>query len=128
MSMPSPTPADRALRRLAREQQQENDARRAVWGFLWTLFFFKLATIGVIMWVTAGSGETFSMIFITTWYWLVIPVAGISGPLLLRWRMIRLRRQREALQQAEFRADPRIMVMPEWGEGDSRAEPGGESR
>ena len=111
MSMPAPTPAERALRRLEQERREEDDARRAVWGFLWILFAFKIVTIGVIWYVAAGSGESLSMIVITTWYWLVIPVAAISGPLLFRWRMIQVRKRRERLKAAEFSVGPQIVVL-----------------
>lgn len=119
MSMPAPTPSERALRRLEQERRDENDARRAVWGFLWILFAFKIVTIGVIWYVAAGSGESLSMIAITTWYWLVIPVAAISGPLLFRWRMIQVRKRRERLKEAEFDVEPHIIVLadgPDWWE------------
>lgn len=117
MSMPAPDPAEKAMRRLERERREENDARKAVWGFLWSLFVFKMVTIGVIWYVAAGSGESLSMIAITTWYWLVIPVAAISGPLLFRWRMIQVRKRRERLKAAEFAVEPRIIVLSEWPDG-----------
>ncbi len=117
MSMPAPTPSERALRRLEQERRDENDARRAVWGFLWILFAFKIVTIGVIWYVAAGSGESLSMIAITTWYWLVIPVAAISGPLLFRWRMIQVRKRRERLKEAEFDVEPHIIVLADGPDG-----------
>ena len=117
MSMPAPDHASRALRRLEREQREEQDARKAVWGFLWCLFGFKMVTIGVIWYVAAGSGESLSMIMITTWYWLFIPIAAISGPLLFRWRMMQVRKRRERLKAAEFAVEPSIVILPEWQEG-----------
>ncbi len=108
MSVPlhSSTPADRILVRLERERKEEAEGRAAAWGFLWTLFAFKMATVGLIWWAAAGSGEDLSYIIATTWYWLVIPIAAITGPLLIRWRMIRLRRRREALRRSEWMTDP----------------------
>ena len=94
--------ADRILKQLEREQREEAEARATVWAFVWILFGFKMVTIGIIWYVAAGSGESLSMIAITTWYWLIIPVAAIVGPLAYRWRMIRMRRRREQLQQAEW--------------------------
>ncbi len=117
MSVPAPNPTERALRRLELERREENDARRAVWGFLWILFFFKIVTVGVIWYVAAGSGESLSMIFITTWYWLVIPVAAISGPLLFRWRMIQVRKRRERLKAAEFSVGTQIVVLDNGPDG-----------
>lgn len=115
----SPASIDgKLLRRLERERKQEEQARHAVWGFLWTLFWFKIATMAVIWYVAAGSGEDLAMIMITTWYWLVIPIAAISGPLLFRWRMMRVRRQREALMQAEWREDPTIVTLDDQDDGE----------
>jgi hypothetical protein len=103
------TPAsssDRVLRQLEQERKEESDARATVWAFLWILFGFKITTIGIIWYVAAGSGESLAMIVATTWYWMVIPVLAISGPLLIRWRMIRLRRRREQLKQSEWSTRP----------------------
>jgi len=97
---------DLALKRLERERREESDARATVWAFLWVLFGFKIATVGIIWYVAAGSGESVAMIAATTWYWLVIPIGAISGPLLFRWRMIKVRRRREALRQAEWNVAP----------------------
>ncbi len=112
MAVPS-TPAsasDRRLKQLEREHREESDARATVWAFLWVLFGFKIATVGIIWYVAAGSGESVVMIAATTWYWLVIPIAAISGPLLFRWRMIKMRRRREELRRAEWREEPVTVV------------------
>ena len=109
------TPAstsDRRLKQLERERREESDARATVWAFLWVLFGFKIATVGIIWYVAAGSSESLVMIAATTWYWLVIPIGAISGPLLFRWRMIKMRRRREELRQAEWREDPDPWAIP----------------
>lgn len=108
---PAPSP-DRTLKRLERERREESDARATVWAFLWVLFGFKIATVGIIWYVAAGSGESLAMIAATTWYWLVIPIGAISGPLIFRWRMIKMRRRREELRQAEWREDPDPWASP----------------
>jgi Flp pilus assembly protein TadB len=123
MSMSTLTPAERVLRRLERERREESDARRAVWGFLWILFVFKFVTIGIIWYVAAGSGESLSMIAATTWYWLIIPIAALSGPLLYRWRMIQMRKRRQRLLAAEFAVEPTIVMLPEGTRDD--VPPGG---
>ena len=108
------TPAsasDRRLKQLEREYREESDARATVWAFLWVLFGFKIVTVGIIWYVAAGSGESLVMIAATTWYWLVIPIAAISGPLLFRWRMIKMRRRREELRRAEWREEPVKVVI-----------------
>ena len=122
MSIPL-TPAERAMRRLERERREESDARRAVWGFLWILFVFKIVTVGVIWYVAAGSGESISMIAATTWYWLIIPVAAVTGPLLYRWRMIQVRNRRERLMAAEFAVEPQIIVLADLNDDISSAGP-----
>jgi hypothetical protein len=108
MSVPLPTstPTDRVLIRLERERKNEAEGHAAAWGFLWTLFAFKIATVGVIWWAATGSGEDLSVIIATTWYWLVIPIGAVTGPLLVRWRMIKLRRRREALRRSEWTTEP----------------------
>ncbi|HYJ13327.1 MAG TPA: hypothetical protein VEW66_07030 [Thermomicrobiales bacterium] len=123
MSIPSLTPAERVLRRMERERREENDARRAVWGFLWILFVFKFVTIGIIWYVAAGSGESLSMIAATTWYWLIIPIAAVSGPLLYRWRMIQMRKHRERLRAAEFAVEPQIVILPDQNDDNSSHDP-----
>jgi hypothetical protein len=103
----------RALRRMERQRAEEQDARRAVWAFLWILFVFKIVTVGLIWYVALGSGESMGMIFATTWYWLLIPVGAISGPALVRWRMVQMRKRRSRLLQSEFAVEPTIVVLPE---------------
>lgn len=130
MAIPVPSPSagskpsngEQLLRRLERERREEDDARRAVWGFLWTLFWFKIGTIAIIWYVAAGSGEDLVVIMMTTWYWLVIPIVAISGPVLFRWRMMRVRRQRAVLLQAEWQEGPTIVVLDE-GDGGGRVFP-----
>lgn len=106
--------ATNAHRRLAdREQEvkENREAQRAVWGFLWTLFLFKILTVGVIWYAATSNGtHSFEMIAATTWYWFIIPILAIAGPLMFRWRLIRMRRRREHLRGAEW-----------MGQGDHRA-------
>jgi len=107
MSVPlqTSTPADRVLIRLEQERKNNAEGSATAWGFLWVLFGFKIATVGVIWWAATGSGEDLSYIIATTWYWMVIPIGALAGPLLIRWRMIKLRRRREALRRSEWMMD-----------------------
>lgn len=115
MSFPLSAPPSnaRALATLERERKEEADSRTAVWGFLWTLFAFKILTIGVIWYAATGTGESLAMIAATTWYWLIIPIAAITGPLLVKWRMIKLRKKRQHLLRSEWevRQDPLVHVL-----------------
>ena len=92
----------RALAALERERKEAADNRRTVWAFVWILFAFKIVTVGVIWYVAAGSRESTDLIMATTWFWLAIPAFAIAGPMLYRWRLVRQRRRREALRQAEW--------------------------
>lgn len=93
---------ERVLRQMAHERKIEADEQSSVWGFLWTLFVFKIATIVVIIYAARGSGESWSMVLATTWYWMIIPLFGIGGPMLIKWRMLKARRRREALVRSEW--------------------------
>lgn len=123
MSVPTHTSAERVLRRMERERREENDARQAVWGFLWILFVFKFVTIGIIWYVAAGSGESLSMIVATTWYWMIIPIAAVSGPLIYRRRMMQMRKRRERLLAAEFAVEPYIIMLPDQNDDISPSAP-----
>lgn len=105
-----------ALQRLADREQEtirDREARQAMWLFLWILFFFKIATVGVI-WYAASASGTHDMAFIvaTTWYWLLIPMAAITGPLLFRWRLLKVRRRRQQLRHAEWMDGPAPPAKP----------------
>src|SRR5918995_2058111 len=94
----------RRLRRLEVEQRNDADGRAAVWGFIWTLFAFKMATVALIVWA-AKDRESIALVLSTSWFWLFIPAAAISGPILYRIRLRRLRRRRQALRRAEWLLD-----------------------
>lgn len=99
---PSGTPIDRHLDHLAQEQKEQDDARKTVWGFIWTLFCFKIATVVLIFYAANASGESFWILFTTTWYWLIIPAVAIAGPLAYQIRIRQVRRKRRQLQLAEW--------------------------
>lgn len=99
---PSGTLTDRHLQHLAEEQKEKDDARTAVWGFIWTLFCFKIATVVLIFYAAKASGESFWILLSTTWYWLIIPAAAIAGPLAYQIRLRQVRRKRAHLRLAEW--------------------------
>jgi hypothetical protein len=96
-------PGDRHLAMREEERRVDESGRRAGWAFLWTLFAFKIATVGII-WFAATSARSHETAFIvaTTWYWFAIPILAVSGPLLYRWRLVQQRRRREALRGSEW--------------------------
>ena len=79
----------------------------SVRGFLWTLFFFKMATVAAIFWAAGGSGEAGILLSATTWPWLIIPGIVLFGWLAFHFRLRRVRARRNELQRAEWMVDDR---------------------
>jgi type VI protein secretion system component VasK len=92
-----------------REQDERFDGI-PVRGFLWTLFFFKMATVAVIFWAAGGSGEAGILLSATTWPWLIIPAIVVFGWLLYHIRMRRVRARRRALIRSEWMVDERETI------------------
>ena len=86
------------------EAARERDERRAVWGFVWVLFGFKIATVAAIV-VAARSEEAVVLAAATTWYFLPVPIVAVAGTLLFRYRLHKVRRRREQLRRAEWLLD-----------------------
>jgi hypothetical protein len=101
---PPPMPPSPPLSRLAAEEARSRDERRAVWGFVWILFGFKIATVIAII-AAARTEEAAVLVAVTTWYWLPIPFVALSGALLFRYRLRKIRRRREQLRRAEWLLD-----------------------
>ncbi|MGH2560822.1 MAG: hypothetical protein ACRDJH_17295 [Thermomicrobiales bacterium] len=80
------------------------DETSVVWVFLWTLFAFKMATVGAILWASRGW-EAGALLTATTWPFLVIPAAAVAGPVAFSIRLRRVRRRREQLRRAEWMLD-----------------------
>ena len=100
--MPHQAETARALAALEQERKEEAESKKTVWAFVWTLFGFKIVTIGIVWYAASGSSESTGMILANTWYWMAIPIFAIAGPLLYRWRLVKQRRRREALRAAEW--------------------------
>jgi type VI protein secretion system component VasK len=83
-------------------------------GFLWTLFFFKIATVAVIFWAAGGSGEAGILLSATTWPWLIIPGIVIFGWLAFHLRLRRVRARRLDLQRAEWMMDEHETMDASW--------------
>ncbi len=90
-----------ALRRQEAERKQAADERATVWAFVWTLFAFKVITVGVLLFWIAPQ-EFAPVAALSTWPFLIIPGAALAGPIGYRWRRRRVRRKRDALRRAEF--------------------------
>lgn len=79
----------------------DDDGSFAVWGFLWVLFAFKMATVGLIFYFHQ-TWETGAILGITTWYWFPPMALLLAGPVLFRVRLRRVRARREQLRRAEW--------------------------
>jgi FtsH-binding integral membrane protein len=90
-----------ALRRQEAERKQAADERATVWAFVWTLFAFKVITVGVLLFWIAPQ-EFAPVAALATWPFLIVPGVALAGPIGYRWRLRKVRRKREALRQAEF--------------------------
>jgi len=97
-ALPAPDRADG----LNRTQRREKDDRTTVWAFVWILFTFKAAT-AVIIWVVASrSTEASTILAGTHWFWLILPMIAVAGPLVYQVRVRRVRRRVRALRRAEW--------------------------
>jgi len=112
MAIPIPIQPGRPIRRdrpdprradgLTREQRREQDDRTTVWAFVWILFTFKAVTGVIIFLVASRSHEAGVILSATHWFWLVLPMVAVAGPLVYQVRVRRVRRRRRALQRSEW--------------------------
>ena len=89
----------------------DEDALGDVRPLLWTLGIAKLATVGLIFWASR-SFSTAGFLATMTWHWL--PVAAVLGGGwgLFRWRLLRVRAQRERLRRAEWLVEGKAAAPP----------------
>jgi hypothetical protein len=90
------------LQALEDEHRQATHDRTTVWGFIWVLFLFKIATVAATAWAAGFTAEASVLLSITTWPWLIVPAIALAAPLLYRYRLRRVRARREALQRSEW--------------------------
>jgi hypothetical protein len=84
------------------EQKRAEDEKTTVWAFIWTLFVFKILTIAAIIWAAEGSGEASIVLLATNWFWVLIPMFAVAGPLLFHHRLRKVRRRRSAIVRSEW--------------------------
>lgn len=77
----------------------------SIWPYVWILFVFKFVTVGATWWYASRSSEATSILAVTHWFWLFIPLVAIAGPLLFQVRLRKVRRRRAALQASEWMVD-----------------------
>jgi hypothetical protein len=84
-----------------RDDDEESDGAAAVWAFLLTLFFFKVATVVLIFW-HMRTWEAGVFLGSTLWYFFP-PLALVgAGPALFYLRLRKVRARRDALRRAEW--------------------------
>jgi hypothetical protein len=83
------------------EAKEARDAKQVVQVFLWTLFFFKVATLAVLL-VWIDPREFWLLVGVSAWPWFVIPGIALAGPIGYQLRLRRVRRKRAALRRAEW--------------------------
>lgn len=83
------------------DDADEPDAAAAVWVFLLTLFFFKLATVVLIFW-HMRTWEAGLFLGSTLWYFFPPLVLLGAGPAIFYYRLRKVRARREALRRSEW--------------------------
>ena len=80
---------------------EDHEGSAAVWGFLLVLFFFKLATVGLIFWHmrTVESGVFLGA---TLWYFFPPLILLGAGPIVFYYRLRKVRARRDALRRSEW--------------------------
>ena len=79
-----------------------DDEFTGVWTFVWIIVGVKLAMLIAIVWFAARSSADMSLLAAMHWYFLLIPMLAIAGPLLFKLRLRKVRRKRAQLQASEW--------------------------
>ena len=83
------------------DDSEEQEGAAAVWAFLLVLFFFKLATVVLIFW-HLRTWESGIILGATFWYWIPPLLPLCAGPVVVYYRLRKVRSRREALQRSEW--------------------------
>ncbi len=112
-------------------RNEEEEGRKAAFGFLWVLIAFKVITM-VVIFAQMRTVNSFIFLAATFWYW--IPIIGflVAAPLAFRYRLMRMRRRRKELQRSEWMIEgnasvPDIEAGSVWHSRDG-GDPAGMSR
>lgn len=87
------------------QPRQDDDGRTAAIAFVWVLIGFKVVTM-ILIFVHLRTVNSFLVLAATFWYWLPIIAFLIAGPVLFRYRLVRMRARREQLRRAEWMVEP----------------------
>ena len=94
---------------------EEQEGSAAVWAFLLVLFFFKLATVGLIFW-HLRTWESGVILGSTLWYWFPPLILFGAGPVVFYYRLRKVRGRRDALRRSEWMVgdDQDVDVQPSY--------------
>lgn len=92
---------------LSSPPRQEDDGRQAAVAFLWVLIAFKVVTM-ILIFIHLRTFTSFLVLAATFWYWLPIIGFLLAGPVLWRYRLMRMRARREQLRRSEWMDEPEI--------------------
>jgi hypothetical protein len=87
------------------DRDPSDDDWEGLWPFIWILFGFKVAMLVCIVWFATRSREDISILAATHWFFLLIPMFAVIGPLAYQWRLRKVRRRRAQLQAQEWMID-----------------------
>lgn len=96
-----PPPAYQPPRRDPSSSDEEGGLPRGVWVLLGAIAAAKLSTLAVVLWLS-WSPEAGLLAALVTWHWLPVAAVLLSGPVLFRVRLRRVRARRDALRRAEW--------------------------
>ena len=82
--------------------EPRDDEFVGLWAFVWILFGFKLIMLLAILWFATRSSDDMSVLAATHWFFMLIPILAIAGPLMFQMRLRKVRRRRAALQASEW--------------------------
>lgn len=87
--------------------RHDEDGRQAALGFLWVLIAFKVITM-ILIFMHLRTFDSFIFLVATFWYWLPIIGFLVAGPLIFRYRLMRMRARREQLRRSEWMIEPDV--------------------
>jgi hypothetical protein len=93
------------------DDDDETEGAAAVWGFLLSLFIFKLVTVIVIFW-HMRTWESGLILGATFWYFFPPLLLLGAGPVIFYYRLRKVRARREALRRAEWMLDDHEIPTP----------------
>ena len=79
----------------------DRESKAALWTFLGLILGFKLAT-SIIIFVMEPSVWSATFLLAMQWYWLLAPLPFVLVPAIFWYRLVRVRRRRRRLIQAEW--------------------------